>query len=33
MTDAAQIEAGKMMTIHFRDGKVVAGAQSIIKNK
>lgn len=33
MTDAAQIEAGKMVTIHFRDGKVVAGAQSIIKNK
>ena len=33
MTDAAQIEAGKMVTIHFRDGKVVADAQSIIKNK
>lgn len=33
MTDAAQLEAGKLVTIHFRDGKVVAGAQSIIKNK
>lgn len=33
MTDAAQIEAGKLVTIHFRDGKVVAGTQSIIKDK
>lgn len=33
MTDAAQIEAGKLVTIHFRDGKVVAGAQSVIKDK
>lgn len=33
MTDAAQIEAGKLVTIHFRDGKVVAGTQSVIKNK
>lgn len=33
MTDAAQLEAGKLVTIHFRDGKVVAGTQSIIKDK
>lgn len=33
MTDAAQLEAGKLMTIHFRDGKVVAGTQSVIKDK
>lgn len=33
MTDAAQIEAGKLVTIHFRDGKVVAGTQSVIKDK
>lgn len=33
MTDAAQLEAGKLVTIHFRDGKVVAGTQSVIKNK
>lgn len=33
MTDAAQLEAGKQVTIHFRDGKVVAGTQSIIKDK
>ncbi len=33
MTDAAQLETGKLVTIHFRDGKVVAGTQSIIKDK
>lgn len=33
MTDAAQLDAGKLVTIHFRDGKVVAGTQSIIKDK
>lgn len=33
MTDAAQLEAGKPVTIHFRDGKVVAGTQSVIKDK
>lgn len=33
MTDAAQIEADKLVTIHFRDGKVVAGTQSVIKDK
>ena len=33
MTDAAQLEAGKLVTIHFRDGKVVAGTQSTIKDK
>lgn len=33
MTDAAQIEAGKLVTIHFRDGKVVAGTQSVIRDK
>lgn len=33
MTDAAQLEAGKQVTIHFRDGKVVAGIQSVIKDK
>lgn len=33
MTDASQLEAGKLVTIHFRDGKVVAGTQSIIKDK
>lgn len=33
MTDAAQLEAGKLVTIHFRDGKVVAGTQSVIKDK
>lgn len=33
ITDAAQLEAGKLVTIHFRDGKVVAGTQSIIKDK
>lgn len=33
MTDAAQLEAGKLVTIHFRDGKVVAGTQSVIKEK
>lgn len=33
MTDAAQIEAGKLVTIHFRDGKVVAGTQSVFKDK
>ena len=33
MTDAAQLEAGILVTIHFRDGKVVAGTQSVIKNK
>lgn len=33
MTDAAQLEAGKQVTIHFRDGKVVAGTQSVIKDK
>lgn len=32
MTDAAQLEAGKLVTIHFRDGKVVAGTQSVIKD-
>lgn len=33
MTDAAQLEASKLVTIHFRDGKVVAGTQSVIKDK
>lgn len=33
LTDAAQLEAGKLVTIHFRDGKVVAGTQSVIKDK
>lgn len=33
MTDAAQLEAGKLVAIHFRDGKVVAGTQSVIKDK
>lgn len=33
MTDAAQLEADKLVTIHFRDGKVVAGTQSVIKDK
>lgn len=33
MTDVAQLEAGKLVTIHFRDGKVVAGTQSVIKDK
>ena len=33
MPDAAQLEAGKLVTIHFRDGKVVAGTQSVIKDK
>lgn len=33
MTDAAQLKAGKQVTIHFRDGKVVAGTQSVIKDK
>lgn len=33
MTDAAQLEAGRLVTIHFRDGKVVAGTQSVIKDK
>lgn len=33
ITDAAQLEAGKLVTIHFRDGKVVAGTQSVIKDK
>ena len=33
MTAAAQLEAGKLVTIHFRDGKVVAGTQSVIKDK
>lgn len=33
MTDAVQLEAGKLVTIHFRDGKVVAGTQSVIKDK
>lgn len=33
MTDAAQLEAGKLVTIHYRDGKVVAGTQSVIKDK
>lgn len=33
MTDAAQLEAGKLVTIHFRNGKVVAGTQSVIKDK
>lgn len=33
MTDAGQLEAGKLVTIHFRDGKVVAGTQSVIKDK
>lgn len=33
MTDAAQLEAGKLVTIHFRDGKVVAGTKSVIKDK
>ena len=33
MTDAAQLEAGKLVTIHFRDGKVMAGTQSVIKDK
>ena len=33
VTDAAQLEAGKLVTIHFRDGKVVAGTQSVIKDK
>ena len=33
MTDAAQLEAGKLVTIPFRDGKVVAGTQSVIKDK
>ena len=33
MTDAAQLEAGKLVTIHFRDVKVVAGTQSVIKDK
>ena len=33
MTDAAQLEAGKLVTIHFRDGKVVAGTQSVIMDK
>ena len=33
MTDAAKLEAGKLVTIHFRDGKVVAGTQSVIKDK
>lgn len=33
MTDAAQLGAGKLVTIHFRDGKVVAGTQSVIKDK
>lgn len=33
MTDAAQLEAGKLVTIHFRDGKVVAGTQSVFKDK
>lgn len=33
MTDAAQLEAGKLVTIHFRDGKVLAGTQSVIKDK
>lgn len=33
MTDAAQLEAGKLVTIHFRDGKVVAGTLSVIKDK
>lgn len=33
MTDAAQLEVGKQVTIHFRDGKVVAGTQSVIKDK
>ena len=33
MTNAAQLEAGKLVTIHFRDGKVVAGTQSVIKDK
>ena len=33
MTDAAQLEAGKLVTIHFRDGKVVAGTQSVINDK
>lgn len=33
MTDAAQLEVGKLVTIHFRDGKVVAGTQSVIKDK
>lgn len=33
MTDAAQLEAGKLVTIHFRDGKVVAVTQSVIKDK
>lgn len=33
MTDATQLEAGKLVTIHFRDGKVVAGTQSVIKDK
>lgn len=33
MTDAAQLEAGKLVTIHFRDGKVVADTQSVIKDK
>lgn len=33
MTDAVQLEAGKLVTIHFRDGKVVAGTQLVIKDK
>lgn len=33
MTDAAQLDAGKLVTIHFRDGKVVADTQSVIKDK
>lgn len=33
MTDAAELDAGKLVTIHFRDGKVVAGTQSVIKDK
>ena len=33
MTDAAQLEAGKLVTIHFHDGKVVAGTQSVFKDK
>lgn len=32
ITDASQIEAGKMVTIHFRDGKVKAIANAVIKN-
>lgn len=33
LTDASQIAPGNVMTIHFRDGKVVATAQSIINDK